>query len=202
MGLFTFIICMLILLLILIVIGTIQEFTLWIVTRKGHEFVIMIIPSLVSLVTFSITALLTHCILKLFNIDIVNILYSEIMNFEYNFNSFIGMILGLFISCIIYIVLQALCLKLVNIDYEKIYRFIKHKIFKKDEIKGLGTSAEIQTTDKTAVNLTHNLLPALPEKRIPFFHYIAASLFSFSICIFSISLLIYIGMIIGEKYII
>ena len=199
MGLFTFIICLLILLLILIVIGTIQEFTLWVVTRKGHEFIVMLVPSLVSLITFSITALLTHYILTLFDINIINIIYSEIMNFEYNFNSFIGMILGLVIFSVLYIILQAFCLKLVNIDYKKIYDFIKYKVLKKDEIKGLSTSPEEK---KTSVDLTHNALPALPTTKTPFFHYIAASLFSFSICVFSISLLIYIGMIIGEKYII
>lgn len=201
MGLFSFIICLLILLLILITIGTIQEFTLWVVTRKKHEFVVMLVPSLVSLITFSITVFLTHYILTLFNINIINILYSEIMNFEYNFNSFIGMILGLVIFSVVYIILQAFCLKLVNIDYNKIYDFIKYKIFKKDEIKGLGASAEKQN-DKACIDLTHNALPTLPTTQTPFFHYIAASLFSFSICVFSTSLLIYIGMVIGEKYII
>jgi len=201
MGLFTFIICLLILLLLLIVIGTIQEFTLWVVTRKDHEFVVMLVPSLVSLITFGITALLTHYILKLFDINIINILYSEIMNFEYNFNSFIGMVLGLVLFSVVYIILQALCLKLVNIDYGKIYIFIKQKILKKEDIKGLGSSPEEQN-EKASVDLTHNALPALPTIETPFFHYIAASLFSVSICLFSISLLIYIGMIIGEKYII
>lgn len=201
MGLFTFIICLLILLLILIIIGTIQEFTLWVVTRKGHEFIVMLVPSLVSLITFSITAFLTHYILTLFDINIINIIYSELMNFEYNFNSFIGMILGLVIFSVVYIILQALCLKLVNIDYKKVYEFIKYKILKKEEIKGLGTSAEEQN-DKASVDLTHNALPALPTLKTPFFHYIAASLFSFSLTFFSIFLLIYIGMMIGEKYII
>lgn len=201
MGLFIFIICFLILLLILIIIGTVQEFTLWVVTRKGHEFVVMLIPSLVSLITFSITALLTYYILKLFDINIINILYSEIMNFEYSFNNFIGMILGLILFSVVYIILQALCLKLVNIDYIKICEFIKHKILKKEDIKGLGASAEVQD-EKASIDLTHSSLPAIPTKKSPFFHYIAASLFSFSICVFSISLLIYIGMLIGEKYII
>lgn len=201
MGLFTFIICLLILLLILIVIGTIHEFTLWVVTRKDHEFVVMLVPSLVSIITFCITAFLTYYILNLFDINIINILYSEIMNFEYKFNNFIGMILGLVIFSVVYIILQALCLKLVNIDYKKIYKFIKYNILKKEEIKGLGSSSD-EKNENISVDLTHNALPAIPTNRTPFFHYIAASLFSFSICLFSISLLIYIGMIIGEKYII
>jgi len=201
MGLFTFIICLLILLLILIVIGTIQEFTLWTVTRKKHEFVVMLIPALVSLIAFSITICFTYYILTLFNIHIFDILYSKLMNWEYSFNNFIGMILSLVIFSVVYIILQALCLKLVNIDYKKIYHFIKHKIFRKEEIKGLGSSSEEQK-EKASVDLTHNSLPALPTKKTPFFHYFAASLFSFSICVFSISLLLYIGIIIGEKYII
>ena len=60
MGLFTFIICLLILLLILIIIGTIQEFTLWVVTRKGHEFVVMLVPSLVSLIKKNKNGLIKH----------------------------------------------------------------------------------------------------------------------------------------------
>jgi len=123
------------------------------------------------------------------------------MNFEYNFNSFIGMILGLVIFSVVYIILQALCLRLVNIDYKKTYEFIKYKILKKGEIKGLGASAQEQS-ENVSVDLAHNALPAFPINKTPFFHYIAASLFSVSICLFSISLLIYIGMIIGEKYII
>lgn len=201
MGVFTFILCFLILLLILIVIGTIQEFTLWIVTRKGHEFVVMIVPSFISIITFGITAFLTHYILTLFDINIITIIYSEIMNFEYNFNSFIGMILALIIFSITYVILQALCLKLVNIDYNKICEFIKYKILKKEKIKSLGTSPQEQT-ENVSIDLTHNVLPALPTTKTPFFHYIAASLFSFSICLFSMSLLFYVGMIIGEKYII
>ncbi len=200
MGFFTFIICLLILLLILIIIGTIQEFTLWVVTRKKHEFVIMIIPALVSLLTFLISIFLTYYILNLFNVNCFEILYSKFMNFEYSFNNFISMILGFVICSIIFIILQALCLKLVNIDYKKIYEFVKYKIFRRKELKELGASSMEETTENS-VNLTHNALPAIMSKKTPFFHYIASSLFAFAISFASISGLFYLGIFLGEKYI-
>lgn len=197
MGLFTFIICLLILLLLLIVIGTVQQFSLWVVTRKKYEFVVMIIPAFFSLLAFGVTTLLTCYILSLLNINIVNLLYSKLMNWEYSFNSFIGMILGLMLSSIIYILLQAFCLKLVNIDYKKIYEFIKYKILKKEQIKELSSSETANEND----TLTEDLLPAIPETKTSFFNYLAASLFTFALFFFSIFLLIYIGIIIGEKYV-
>ena len=201
MGLFTFIICLLVLLLILIIIGTIQEFTLWAVTRKSHEFVIMLIPALISLIIFNVTMFLTYYILDLFNINVINMVYSKIMKFEYSFHNTIYIIIGFCLAIIAFIILQALCLKLVNIDYTKISDFIKYKILKKKEIKGLGSSSE-EVESKTSVNLTNNLLPALPEQKTPFFHYLASSIFSFAIIFFSIFALIYAGIILGEKYII
>lgn len=201
MGLFTFIIGLLVLLLILIIIGTIQEFTLWVVTRKSREFVIMMIPALISLIVFSIVMFLTYYILDLFNINTLNLVYSKIMNFEYSFHNTIYIIIGYSIAIIVFIILQALCLKLVNINYTKISDFIKYKILKKEDVKGLGSSTE-DKDEKSSVNLTNNFLPALPKKKTPFFHYIAASLFSFAIVFFSIFSLIYIGIMLGEKYII
>lgn len=200
MGFFTFIICILILLLIVIMIGTIQEFTLWVVTRKSHEFVVMIIPALLSLISFGVTLFLTYFILNKFNINTANILFSILMNWEYSFNNFIGMLLGYIACAIVFAILQALCLKLVNINYKKIFDFVKYKILRKKEIKTLAPSEEEQK-EKASIDLTHNLLPVVKAKT-PFFHYISASLFSFAIAFSSIFGLIYIGILLGEKYII
>jgi len=201
MGLFTFIVCFLILLLIIIIVGSIQQFALWVVTRRNNEFIVMIIPALLSLITFGITIAITYLALtKFFEINSLNILFSIFMKFEYNFNDYIAMLLG-YISCaIVYVILQALCLKLVNINYYKIGDFIKYKILKKEETKTLAAS-ENEQEGKVSIDLTHNTLP-VKKAKISFFHYIATSLFTFAISFFSIFGLIYIGILLGEKYII
>ena len=201
MGLFTFIVCFLILLLIVIIIGSIQEFSLWVVTKKSNEFVVMIIPAIVSLAAFIITTISTYFILlKGFNINCLNIIYSMLLNWEYSFNDYISMLLGYIVCALIFIVLQAFCLKLSNINYSKIPYFIKHKILKKEEIKTLSASEETQQEGKVSVDLTHNALP-VKKIKISFLYYLSASLFTFAISFFSIFLLAYIGTILGEKYI-
>ncbi len=197
MGLFTFIVCFLILLLILIIAGSIQQFALFVTTRKTNEFIVMVIPAFVSLIAFILTLLITYLILKLFNINSLKTIYSMFMNWEYSFNQYISTILALVLCSIVYILLQALCLKLVNIDYSKIWNYIKYKILKKEEIKVLEPTEE----EKVSIDLTHNALPTL-RRNISFFHYFAASLFSFTISLASIVGLIYLGIILGQKYII
>lgn len=200
MGLFTFIVCFLILLLILIVAGSIQQFALFVTTRKNNEFVVMIIPAFISLVTFILTLIITHLILNALSINSLNTMYSMFMNWEYNFSHYISIILALFICSVVYVFLQALCLKLVNINYNKIWSFIKHKILKKEETKTLE-STEKAEEEKASIDLTHNKLPALKSK-ISFFYYFAASLFAYTISLASIIGLIYIGVLLGQKYII
>lgn len=199
MGLFTFIVCFLILLLVIIVVGSIQQLSLWISTRKNNEFVVMIIPALVSLITFILTIIITYLLLKAFKINSLNTLYSMFMKWEYSFNDYIATILGYILCSVVYIILQALCLKLVNINYYKIRDFIKYKILKKEEIKTLAAS-EAEQEGKVSVDLTHNTLP-VKRAKISFFHYIAASLFAFAISFFSIFGLIYIGIELGQRYI-
>ena len=160
---------------------------------------VMIIPTLISLLSFGITLSLTYFILEIFNINTGNILFSIFMNWEYKFDNFIVMLLGYIACSIIFIILQAFCLKLVNINYSKIFDFIKYKILRKKEVKTLAPSEEEQK-EKVSIDLTHNLLPVVKTKT-PFFHYISASLFSFAITFSSILGLIYLGIFLGEKYI-
>lgn len=197
MGLFTFIVCFLILLLILIIVGSIEQLALFITTRKMNEFIVMIIPAFISLVTFILTMTITYLILNAFNINSINTIYSMFMKFEYSFNDYMATILAFVLFSVVYIILQALCLKLVNINYYKIGKFIKYKIFRNEEIKSLEPAEE----EKVSINLTHNELPAI-KKEVSFFHYFAASLFAYTTSLASITGLIYVGILLGQKYII
>ena len=193
MGIFSFIMFLLIALLILIIIGSIQEFALWCVTKRSHEFVVMIVPAMLSVILFAITTLGTYFLLRLFNIYTLNVLYSMIMKWEYSFNSYVYIIISYILCFILFICLQAFCLNLSNIDYTKIYNFIKNKISKKEEIKQLNATQD---------NQIQNALIEIPNKpKTSFFYTFSASLFTFSICFFSTLLLMYIGTLIGGNYI-
>ena len=199
MGFFSFMLFFLILLLLIIIIGSIQQFTIWAVTKKMHEFIVMIIPALLSIVSFLIIITITYLTLNLFDINSIKIVYSIFMKWDYSFNNYIYMIIGYIIGTILFILLQALCLKLVYINYKKIYDFIRIKIFKKEEIKALDCSEE-DLKGKVSINLSRSI--AVPIKnKLAFFQAFSASLFTFSICFFSILLLIYIGTLIGKHYI-
>ena len=193
MGFFSFIVFLLIALLVLIIIGSVQEFALWCVTKRSHEFVTMIIPAMLSVILFATTTLGTYFVLRLFNINAVNVIYSMIMKWDYSFNSYIYIIISYILCFILFIILQAFCLNLSNIDYKKIYNFFKTKLFKKEEVKSLNAAENEQTQTS---------LIEIPNKpKIGFFYSFSASLFTFSICFFSTLLLMYVGTLIGGNYI-
>ena len=197
MGFFTFILCFLILLIVLIVIGSAQQLALLISTKKKNEFVVMLIPALCSLILFSFTIIITHILLNTFDINDLDIIYSIFMKWEYNFNNYIITIMA-YIACVIsFVLLQGMCLKLVNIDYKKISDFIKYKIFRKKEVKGLTAP---EGDGKVSIDLAGSNLPVMKAK-ISYFYYFTASLFTFALLFFSILLFIYIGILIGQKYI-
>lgn len=193
MGFFSFIVFLLIALLVLIIIGSVQEFALWCVTKRSHEFVTMIIPAMLSVILFATTTLGTYFVLRLFNINAVNVIYSMIMKWDYSFNSYIYIIISYILCFILFIILQAFCLNLSNIDYKKIYNFFKTKLFKKEGVKSLNVAENEQTQTS---------LIEIPNKpKIGFFYSFSASLFTFSICFFSTLLLMYVGTLIGGNYI-
>lgn len=193
MGFFSFIMFLLIALLVLIIIGSVQEFALWCVTKRSHEFVTMIIPAMLSVILFATTTIGTYFVLRLFNINAVNVIYSMIMKWEYSFNSYIYIIISYILCFILFIILQAFCLNLSNIDYKKIYNFFKTKLFEKENVKSLNVAENEQTQTS---------LIEIPNKpKIGFFYSFSASLFTFSICFFSTLLLIYVGTLIGGNYI-
>ena len=193
MGFFSFILFLLIALLVLIIIGSVQEFALWCVTKKSHEFIVMIIPAMLSVILFAATTVGTYFVLRLFNINAINIIYSMIMKWEYSFNSYIYIIISYILCFILFILLQAFCLNLSNIDYKKIYNFFKTKLFKKENVRSLNT-AKNEQTETSLIEIPNN-------PKIGFFYTFSASLFAFSICFFSTLLLMYIGTLIGGSYI-
>lgn len=192
MGIFSFIIFLLISLIILIIIGSVQSFALWCVTKKNNEFIIMIVPAILSIICFCTIIVGTFLLLKLFDIDAIKTIYSMIMKWEYSFNNYIYIILSYIISIIIFILIQAFCFKLTNVNYKKIYSFIIKKVLKKDDTKALVAAENIEN---------NSLIPVPKKDKTNFFYYFAASLFSFAICFFSTLLLMYIGSLIGSNYI-
>lgn len=210
MGTFLLIVFLLITLLILIVIGSVQDLTLWCTTKQKHEFVIMILPALLSLISLIVIIVTTYLVLDVFNINTLNLIFTMIMKFNYNPHNYIIMVSTYIFSLILFICLQALCLKLININYRKIYNYIKDKI-KSINKNNSKKHKKLEETDKTitkSINTEHtengsNLPTVLEEKqKLPFFYAFSASLFAFAICFFSSLLLFYIGTLIGKSYII
>lgn len=187
MGVFSFIIFLLIALLIIIIVGSVQNFCLWCVTKENNEFVVMILPALLSILLLCGLVVGTFYVLKLFDIDAIKIICSMIMNWEYNFNSYIYIIIAYILCSILFVILQAFCLKLVNLDYKKIFSFM----CKKEKPKLLNGDNTQDTS----------LIPIPKHDTTSFFSLFAASIFSFAICFFSSFLLLYIGTLIGTNYI-
>ena len=202
MGFFTFILCFLILMLVIIIVGSVEQFALYVVIKKKIEFVTIIVPSLLSIIVFTFLVIITNAVLSIFNIHTINALYSIFMKFDYSFNHIITIVISYFICFIVFVLLQALCLKLININYKKIGDFIKYKIFKKEEIKSLSASENEESIEgKVSINLTNYDLPVKKEEKISYFYYVATSLLTFSIFFFSIICLTFIGILFGKSYI-
>lgn len=207
MGTFLFIVFLLITLLVIIIIGSIQNLSVYCVTKQKHEFVYMVLPALLSLIVFLFITIATYFTLNLFNIDTLNLIFSMIMKFEYSFNNYIIMIISYIVSILLFVVIQAFCLKLSNIQYDKIYNYIKRKIklIKKEKnTNPKDNENEIKINELEENNENISNLPATVKevKQIPFFYTFSASLFTFAICFFSSLLLFYIGTLIGKSYII
>lgn len=197
MGVFLFIFLLLLLLLIFIIIGSVQDFTLWCTTKQKHETIFMLIPALLSFILFVIITIITYFTLRLFDIDTLNILYSVLMKFEYSLNDYIFMIISYILAILLFVFLQAFCIKLSNIDYSKMYNCIKNKI-KKYIVKNKESTKELNSNE----NVTNLPANTNVKESISFFYAFSASLFAFAICFFSALLLFYIGTLIGQNYII
>ncbi|MDD2627479.1 MAG: hypothetical protein PHR25_01385 [Clostridia bacterium] len=218
MGFILFMFVLLILLLLLVTIGSVQQASIFIVSGKKIEFVNMLLPSLLSILSFTFILFVANFILNKLKINAFDFIYYNIMNWEYTFNNTLLVFITIFVSFIVFILLQAYILKLVTLDYKKIwektYKFFITKVFKKTIKKTLTASSdeisnnehsEPSEKEKVSIDLS-KIIPSENqninnEKQLLFFHILSASLFSFSLVFFAILFFMFIGIRFGNKFI-
>ncbi len=218
MGFILFVFALLIVLLLLVIIGSVQQASIFVVSGKKIEFVNMLLPAFLSAFSFTLILFIADLILNKLNINAFDFIYYNIMNWEYTFNNTLFVFITIFISFIVFIILQAYFLKLVMLNYKKIwkksYEFFITKILKKDIPKTLAPSSQevndnkledSTQQDKASIDLS-KVIPSDTqnidkEYKLSFFHTLSASLFSFSLVFFTILLCIFIGIKFGNKFI-
>lgn len=218
MGFILFVFALLIVLLLLVIIGSVQQASIFVVSGKKIEFVNMLLPAFLSAFSFTLILFIADLILNKLNINAFDFIYYNIMNWEYTFNNTLFVFITIFISFIVFIILQAYFLKLVMLNYKKIwkksYEFFITKILKKDIPKTLAPSCQevndnkledSTQQDKASIDLS-KVIPSDTqnidkEYKLSFFHTLSASLFSFSLVFFTILLCIFIGIKFGNKFI-
>ena len=189
----------LILLLILIFIGSIDQFSIQIVTKKKIEFVVVLLPAMLSLISLTALTAITSYILKLFNIKTIYTLVSIFLKWDFDIMKLTYLAIAYTISTLIFLILQAYCIKLINIDYKKIWDRIR-KVFKVKENCGVAIlNGNTLTTPPSEVSI--NLVHYSKYEKISFVNSLLASLFSFSLIFFLFILFLVVGAYIGGRII-
>lgn len=188
MKFFTFFIILFLLLLIFLIIATIIRIVLRIVNGHFYDYKLLFIPSFLCLINWSAIAFLFNLVLKKsLSKNIISIIIDNILNIE-SFNSSIKVIIPLFITfSLIGIALQSLCYMAVNINYDKIIKKIRTLFYSKKK-------NNLDTESTTLVEITNNEVVKL--KFIPA---LICSLFSYSIVLASIIILVIFGKLISKK---
>ena len=184
----------LLLLILIILVGSFEQLAINIVSKKKVEFVAIMLPALFTIISFIAVYFLAYIILNILNINTLNILFSLFMKWDYEPVNVVYISITLVIATLLFILLQAFCLKLINIDYIKIWKGISSKLPKKqNEPLSLGG----KTLQQGAVSV--DLVKYSKYEKISFFNASVASLFSFSIIFFLTILLFFIGKYIGGR---
>lgn len=199
MGVFIFILLTLLLSILIIIIGSTLQFSVIICTGKKVEFEQIILPSLLSLISFFGIIFSTHIVLINFNINIISLIYSFLLNIDFTFNNLIYGSFAYLGAFLIFTIIQSVYVKLIYFDYSKIFRKLKENIlslFGKERIKELISSDDINNKDFETINMTRSKISS-----ISFLNSYLVSLLSSAFIFFLCFLFIFLGAIIGNKII-
>lgn len=187
MGLFVAIIVVLLLSFIIIIVGSIMQFSIFICTKNKIEFEKTLLPSLLSIVCFFILSSLTNAILLKFNINILNLMYLFVINLDFSFTLLIYGVLAYFFTFLIFIIIQGFITKLIDFNYNKTFKKILSFAFSVLKIK--------------PKEIKNNCLIVTEKKPLSFFDGLLISLLSNSIFFFLLLFFLFLGSFLGNKII-
>ncbi len=186
----TFFLILLVLLAILIsfvIISTIIKVVLFCIIRYDYDYKYLIVPSIITVIVWSaIVYAWNTAINRILNINILNVYFNSVLNWEQKELDVKGIIIITIICVVIGIVLQAISYYTVNINYRKIsgnIRFFLKKIFR------------IKFKDENAI-----AIDTRPDT-LYFGEAILSSLFAFSLIFFFILFFLSTGKILSTKII-
>lgn len=188
MWIFLLILSILVLSIILIIVGSIIEISIFICTKEKIEFIQTLLPGFLSVISFSIIFYFTSTLLSIFNINIVQLLYMFLLKIDFNFSALVYATFTYLIAFILFTIVQAFYIKLVYIDYAN--------IFKKSKPKKLSRSENI---DHTIVISYENSLCEIKTNNISFLNSYSVSILSSTIIFFIFILFIFLGTVIGDR---
>lgn len=183
----------LVFLVLLILKGSILQTGIRIFARKKYSFYFMIIPTFLSILTNMILLFVSYIILTKNDVNVLEIIFQYIFNSISDFKQILYIIIALIASEVIFLIIQAFILKLVNFD---IYKSIKSIFVKNSNENDKNANQEDDLFDE---DLDDSEI--CTTNKLSFVNGLLAGVFCFAIMFFLTVILLYIGTLIGPKFI-
>lgn len=185
---FYFLLLLLIFLIILTIFSSIIKFSLLLTTRHKYNTSVLIIPSILNLITWSVIFYFwSYAIEKVTGKDIFTIIFDNILNLSTIRETVVSILPVTIIFVLVGIILQAFSFFAVNIPYTKIknkFKLLINKIFK--------VQININTEEKALV-LNEG------EEELNIVNSFIASVFTFSLTFFLLIVCYSLGNVISNK---
>lgn len=192
-------IILLLLLLFIVIKSSILNLSFLFLTKNRIKNEKLILPVLFSLIAFIAVILITTVILNECGISIISLITKIVLKINYSSKQLGYVFMAFIIAIIFYLFAEAALLKLVDLNYTKIFGTLRIG-FKKIFVK------IFKNTDENNAKITHegNELKAVDfdEYYIPpsYFQYLIVSILSLVITLAFISISLGIGFAIGGKF--
>lgn len=206
MMFFTIILVLLILLIFISMLNPIQSFALKLVTREHYNEHQLILPAFLTIMVWAIAfSIIINLISNATGMSIWEVISASLFNTS-NFKVYIpNLILPIILIITISLLLQALSLLTINVDYGKFKNIFKYYINNKSEsIKKKMKQDEYHEMicGETITEGQRNQISTIEERYIlDYINAFVCSLFIFSFLFFLIILFLFIGSSIGRKVI-
>ena len=192
-------IILLVLLIFIVMKSSILNLSILFLTKKRVKNEKLILPTIFSLICFIAILLITVIILNRCGISITSLITKILLRINYSSRQLGYTFMAFIFATILYIFAEAALLKLVDLNYAKIFGNIRI-VFKKLFVKIFKNTAE----NNVIVTHEENELTAvdIDEYYIPpsYFQYLIVSILSLVITLAFISISLGIGFAIGSKF--
>ena len=186
-------------LVLLILKGSILQTWIRIFAKKKYSFYFMILPTFLSILTNMILLFISYIVLTKNNIDILELALQYLFNSVSDFKQILYIIIAAISSEVLFLIIQAFILKLINFDLYKSIKNIFVKGNKSDNTDATDDIISISEDDMFSDD-AENISEDTPSK-LSFINGLLAGIFCFSIMFFLTVILLYMGSLIGSKFI-